>query len=78
MRPEKKEALAKWIKSLFDKQAQDSTAQLAESSGKVYLTSLGDKYAADLRKLSDALLEEGGGATSYRAITSSKEFLEFS
>ncbi len=39
---------------------QDPGAQLARSNNKMYLTSVGNKYAAELRKLSDDLSREGG------------------
>ncbi len=42
------------------KVSQDPQARLSKLDDKVYLTSPGNKYAPDLRRLSDALLEEGG------------------
>src|SRR5215204_1464697 len=60
MRPQKKENLATWIDSLSNRVSWDPDAQLSRLNDKVYLTSVGNKYAADLRKLSGALLEEGG------------------
>lgn len=60
MRPQKKEALASWIETLSDTAGEDPNAQLAQLNDKMYLTSVGNKYAAELRKLSDTLLEEGG------------------
>jgi hypothetical protein len=60
MRSQKKEALARWIDSLSKRVSRDPTARLVRHNNKLYLTSVGNKYAADLRKLSDTLLEEGG------------------
>src|SRR5215204_1917994 len=58
--PQKREHLARWINALSNRVAQDSDALLSRLDNRVYLTGVGNKYEADLRKLSDALLEEGG------------------
>src|SRR5215217_3187803 len=58
--PQKREHLARWINALSNRVAQDSDALLSRLDNKVYLTGVGNKYEADLRELSDTLLEEGG------------------
>ena len=60
MEQHSKENLARWIESLAKTVSEDSQANLARVGDKIYLASPGDKDAPDLRKLSDALLEEGG------------------
>lgn len=60
MKQRKKESLATWVKALARQIAHDSDALLSELNGKFYLTGVGDKYVPELRKLSDALLREGG------------------
>ncbi|MGI8650153.1 MAG: hypothetical protein ACR2KW_07220 [Rubrobacter sp.] len=53
---------ARWIESLAKKVSEDPQACLSKLDGKVYLTGVGDKYAPELRRLSDTLLNEGGWA----------------
>jgi hypothetical protein len=60
MKQQSKENIARWIESIAEKASEDSQANLARVGDKIYLASPGDKYAPDLRKLSDVLLEEGG------------------
>ncbi len=55
-----KENLARWIESLTKKIFEDPQASLSNLDGTVYLTGVGDKYIPELRRLSDAVLEEGG------------------
>lgn len=55
-----KENLAGWIESLAKKVFEDPQASLSKLDGKVYLTGVGDEYTPELRRLSDAVLEEGG------------------
>jgi hypothetical protein len=60
LRPQKRENLARWIDALSNRVSEDPHALLSRLDNKVYLTGVGNKYEADLRKLSDTLLEEGG------------------
>jgi hypothetical protein len=58
--PQKREYLARWIDALSNRVSQDSDAQLSRPGDKAYLTSIGNKYQAELNRLSDTLLREGG------------------
>jgi Apea-like HEPN len=58
--PQNREHLARWIDALSNRVSQDPDALLSRLHDKVYLTGVGNKYEADLRTLSDTLLEEGG------------------
>jgi len=60
LRPQQREYLARWIDALLNKVSQDPEAQLARPGDKAYLTSVGNRYQAELNKLSDTLLREGG------------------
>ena len=60
LRPQKREYLARWIDALSNKVSQDTDANLSRHGDKAYLTSVGNKYQAELNKLSDTLLREGG------------------
>src|SRR5215208_1591432 len=60
LNPQKRETLARWIDALSNRVSQDPDALLSRLNNKVYLTGVGNKYEADLRELSDTLLEEGG------------------
>jgi Apea-like HEPN len=56
-----REYLARWIDALSNRVSQDPDAQLARPGGKkAFLTSIGNKYQAELNNLSDTLLREGG------------------
>src|SRR5215210_1750700 len=60
LRPQQREYLARWIDALLNKVSQDPEAQLARPGDKAYLTSVGNRYQAELNNLSDTLLREGG------------------
>jgi hypothetical protein len=59
MKQESRGRLSRWIESLATRVAGDSEARLSRLEDKVYLTGVGNKYAEELKRLSDALLEEG-------------------
>jgi hypothetical protein len=58
--PQKREYLARWIDALSNRVSQDPDAQLSRPGDKAYLTSIGNKYQAELNRQSDSLLREGG------------------
>jgi hypothetical protein len=57
---QKRDDLARWIDDLSNRVSQDPDALLSRLNDKVYLTGVGNKYEADLRKVSGTLLEAGG------------------
>src|SRR5215218_1486041 len=58
--PQKRDDLARWIDDLSNRVSQDPDALLSRLDDKVYLTGVGNKYEADLRKVSGTPLEAGG------------------
>lgn len=62
MKRNSKDALARWVEDVAKRLSEDSDANLsrAKSDDKIYLVGVGNKYTADLRRLSDTLLETGG------------------
>jgi hypothetical protein len=57
---QQREDLARWIDALLNRVSQDPEAQVSRPGDKAYLTSVGNRYQAELNKLSDTLLREGG------------------
>lgn len=55
-----KENLARWAESLARKLSQDPDRRIYEKDGRVYFADPRNKYGPELRRLSDAVLEEGG------------------
>ena len=60
LRPQQREYLAGWIDALLNRVSQDPEAQVSRPGDKAYLTSVGNRYQAELNNLSDTLLREGG------------------
>jgi hypothetical protein len=58
--PQQREYLAQWIDALLNRVSQDPEAQVSRPGDKAYLTSVGNRYQAELNELSDTLLREGG------------------
>jgi hypothetical protein len=54
------ENLAKWVESLARKVSQDPDRRVYEKDGHIHFVDPGNKHGAELRKLSDTLLDEGG------------------
>lgn len=55
-----KEDLARWIEALARRVSQDPSRRVYEKDGKVYFADPGNEHGPELRRLSDAVLEEGG------------------
>ena len=55
-----KENLAEWVESLAGKISQDPDRRVYERDGRVYFAEPGNKHGPELRRLSDAVLDEGG------------------
>jgi Apea-like HEPN len=60
LRPQQREYLAGWIDALLNRVSRDPEAQVSRPGDKAYLTSVGNRYQAELNNLSDTLLREGG------------------
>lgn len=55
-----KENLARWIEALARRVSQDPDRRMYEKADRVYFADPGNKHGPELRRLSDAVLEEGG------------------
>ncbi len=55
-----KEDLARWIEALAGRVSQDPDRHIYEKDGEVYFADPGNEHGPELRRLSDAVLEEGG------------------
>jgi hypothetical protein len=60
LRPQQREYLAGWIDALLNRVSRDPETQVSRPGDKAYLTSVGNRYQAELNNLSDTLLREGG------------------
>lgn len=58
-----KENLARWIESLAGKISQDPDRRVYERDGRAYFADPRNKYGPELRRLPDAVLQEGGWET---------------
>ena len=55
-----KKNLAEWVESLAGKISQDPDRRVYERDGRVYFTDPGNEHGPGLRRLSDAVVDEGG------------------
>ena len=60
MKQRAKEGLAGWVESLARKVSQDPDRSVYEEDGRVYFADPGNEHGPELRRLSDAVLDEGG------------------
>lgn len=59
MNQRSKENLVEWLEALARRVSQDPTRRVYEKDGRVYFADPGNKHGPELRRLSDAVLEEG-------------------